>query len=156
MSIPFKREDGFEGEKLISIPPKIWKVYLKKHPAIFNIYITHIGYFPKAAFHFKVRRKGCEDNILIYCIKGKGSYIINDKRFEVKPNEYFLLPATDKYIRYWADSVDPWTIYWVHFKGSIIEMFNNSLNLNIYKGPVQIPFNEKALEIWNNISMSFS
>lgn len=151
MSNPVKRKDGFEGEKLISIPPKVLKDHLKKYPALFNIYITHIGYFPKASFHFKERRKGCDDNILIYCLQGKGNYVINDKKFEVGPNQFFLLPATDEYIRYWADAQDPWTIYWVHFTGSVIGLFNTSLNINIYKGPTPIHFNKKGLDIWNNI-----
>lgn len=154
MSNSFKRRDGFEGEKLISVPPKVWKDYLQKFPELFRIYITHIGYFPKASFHYRERRTGCDDNILIYCLQGKGYYVIDNKRFEVKPNQFFLLPATDEYIRYWADSEDPWTIYWVHFTGSIIENFNTSLDINILKGPVQIPFNAKALEIWENIYQS--
>jgi AraC-like DNA-binding protein len=151
MNSSFKKKDGFEGEKLISIPQNVLKDYLKKFPSLFNIYITHIGYFPRATCHYKERRKGCEDNILIYCLKGKGHYIIDDKRFEVHPNEFFLLPATGAYIRYWADAEDPWTIYWVHFTGDIIQNFNSSLNINILKGPVSIPFNSKSIEIWNNM-----
>jgi AraC-like DNA-binding protein len=154
MGSAIKRKDGFEGEKLISVPPKVWKDHLKKFPELFRIYITHIGYFPKASFHYRERKTGCDDNILIYCLQGKGFYVIDNKRFEVKPNQFFLLPATNEYIRYWADNEDPWTIYWVHFTGSIIENFNTSLDINIFKGPVQIPFNAKALEIWNNIYQS--
>lgn len=151
MNSSTKRKDGFEGQKLISIPQNVLKDYLKKYPSLFNIYITHIGYFPRATCHYKERRKGCEDNILIYCLKGIGYYIVGDKHFEVHPNQFFLLPATEDYLRYWADSEDPWTIYWVHFTGNIIQDFNNSLNINILKGPVSIPFNDKALEIWDNM-----
>src|SRR5438128_365 len=117
MSSSFKRRDGFEGEKLISIPQKVWKEATAKAPALFPLYITHIGYFPKASFHYRERRKGCEDNILIWCLQGKGHYILDNKPFEVHANQFILLPATDRYIRYWADEQDPWTIYWVHFTG---------------------------------------
>jgi len=151
MSNSFKRRDGFEGERLISIPPKVWKDATDKAPTLFPFYITHIGYFPKASFHYRERRKGCADNILIYCLQGKGHYILDDKRFEVHPNQFILLPATDRYLRYWADETDPWTIYWVHFTGNEIDSFNKSLDLNIAQGPVSIPFNEKAIEIWQNI-----
>ncbi|MDB5121816.1 MAG: transcriptional regulator, AraC family [Sphingobacteriales bacterium] len=151
MSSILKRRDGFQGEKLINIPEKVWKDALKKNPAPFQIYIPQIGYFPKAEFHYRERRKGCEDNILIYCIKGKGHYIIDNTRFEVVANQFILLPATDKYMRYWADHDDPWTIYWVHYTGAIIHELNKSLNINIFKGPVQIPFNVKAIEIWEGI-----
>ncbi|MDB5001068.1 MAG: transcriptional regulator, AraC family [Mucilaginibacter sp.] len=151
MGSSFKRKDGFDGEKLISIPERVLKEYVKRYPALFNIYITHIGYFPEASYHYKERRKGCDDNILIYCLKGKGYYLIDKKKFEVMPNQFFMLPATDAYMRYWADDEDPWTIYWVHFTGDDIKKFNSSLNINILKGPIQIPFNNKALDIWLNI-----
>ncbi|MBB6126780.1 AraC family transcriptional regulator [Mucilaginibacter lappiensis] len=151
MSISFKRRDGFMGEKLLAIPQKILREAKDKNPQLFRIYITYIGYFPKAAAHYRERRKGCEDNILIYCLQGKGHYILDSKRYEVTSNQFIIIPATDQYIRYWADKDDPWTIYWVHYTSDHIQAFNQSLNLNIHKGPIQIPFNEKAIEIWQNI-----
>ncbi|WP_183561003.1 AraC family transcriptional regulator [Mucilaginibacter sp. SP1R1] len=151
MSNGFKRRDGFIGEKLISIPQKVWRDALERDPELFQIYITNVGYFPKASFHYRERRKGCEDNILIYCLQGKGHYIIDNKRYEVHTNQFIILPATDKYMRYWADKDDPWTIYWVHYTGDNINALNKSLNLSINRGPIQIPFNEKAIEIWQTI-----
>lgn len=151
MNSAFKRRDGFDGEKLISVPPKIWKDYLKKHPALFNIFIAHMGYFPKASAHFREWKKGCEDNIFIYCITGKGYCVVNGKKYEVRPNQYILLPANNECIKYWADEENPWTIYWIHFTGGIIDSFNTSLNINVFKGPVQVPFNSKTLELWNSI-----
>lgn len=149
-----KRRDGFEGEKMINVPQKLLKQAIAKHPMLFPLYITHIGYFPKALSHFRERKKGCEDNIFIYCTQGKGHFIIDDKKFEITVNQYLLVPATDKYLRYWADSDDPWTIYWIHFKGKDLNEFNNSLKINLHKGPVQIPFNQKALDTWNTIYQS--
>ncbi|MGF7038949.1 AraC family transcriptional regulator [Mucilaginibacter lappiensis] len=151
MSSSLKRRDGFIGEKLFAIPQKILKEAKERDPELFPIYITNIGYFPKASFHYRERRKGCEDNILIYCLQGKGHYILDNKRYEVSSNQFVIIPATDKYMRYWADKDDPWTIYWVHFTGDNMEAFNRSLNLSITRGPVQIPFSEKAIEIWQNI-----
>jgi AraC-like DNA-binding protein len=151
MSKGFKRRDGFEGERLINIPQKVWKEAIEKDPILFPIYVTQIGYFPKASGHYRERRKGCEDNILIYCLQGIGYYILDNKRYVVNPNQFILIPATDRYIRYWSDEQDPWTIYWVHFTGNVIDIFNKSLNLSITKGPVHMPFNEKAIEIWQNI-----
>lgn len=151
MSSSFKRRQGFDGEKFISIPQKVLRDAKQRDPELFHIYITHIGYFPKAAFHYRERRKGCEDNILIYCLQGKGHFLVDNKRFEVHSNQFILVPATDKYMRYWADNDDPWTIYWVHFTGDKINEFNRSLNLTISRGPVNIPFNENAIAIWHNI-----
>ncbi|MCD8739993.1 AraC family transcriptional regulator [Mucilaginibacter roseus] len=150
-STAFKRRDGFEGEKIISIPPKVWKDVFRKDPSFFRIYVAQIGYFPRASYHYRERRKGCEDNILIYCLQGKGYFIIGDKKFEVNANQYIMVAATDKYMRYWADAETPWTIYWVHFNGTDMHGFNNFLNINNNKGAVTIPFNAKAIELWKNM-----
>ncbi|SDE68172.1 transcriptional regulator, AraC family [Mucilaginibacter pineti] len=150
-----KRRDGFVGEKLISIPQKVIKTAKTTYPALLQNYVTHIGYFPKASFHYRERRKGCEDNILIYCLQGKGNFIVDQTHFEIKSNQFIMVPATDKYMRYWADRTDPWTIYWIHFTGENIAEFNKSLKLSISKGPVQVPFNEKAIAVWQNIYETF-
>jgi AraC-like DNA-binding protein len=154
MSSLSKRRDGFQGEKLISLPQRVLKDVLRTTPALFQLFITHIGYFPKASAHYRERRKGCEDNILIYCLHGKGHFIIDNKRFEVTANQFIHVPATDKYMRYWADEEDPWTIYWIHFSGQDLHSFNNSLGITLLKGPQQIPFNQKALDIWETIYQS--
>lgn len=149
-----KRRDGFQGEKLISVPQKVLKDALKRTPSLFQLFITHIGYFPKATAHYRERRKGCEDNILIYCLYGKGHFIIGSKKFEVTANQFIHIPATEKYMRYWADDQDPWTIYWIHFNGQDLSGFNVSLSINLLTGPQQIPFNQKALDIWETIYQS--
>ena len=151
MGINKKRRNGFEGEKMISVPDRVWKNAKNRFPILFPLYISFIGYFPHASFHYRERRKGCTDNILIYCIKGKGHCILDGERFEVHANQYILIPASDRYIRYWSDIEDPWTIYWVHFTGANIGTFNSSLAIQLCKGPINTPFNEKGIEIWDNI-----
>ncbi|MES2454245.1 MAG: AraC family transcriptional regulator [Bacteroidota bacterium] len=147
----FKRRDGFQGQKLISLPQQLWKSASRLHPEIFQLYITHIGYFPKAEGHFRERKKGCEDNILIYCLHGKGYFTIGKEKHELLPNQFIHIPATAEYQRYGADPQDPWSIYWVHYRGDKIEGFNNSLNITLSNGVQQIPFNEKGIAIWENI-----
>ncbi len=147
----FKQRDGFQGEKLISLPDTIWQKAIEENPVLSHLYITHIGYFPKATYHYREREKGCSDNILIYCIRGKGWYIINGTRFEVRPNQFFIIPATSEHIIYGADENDPWTIYWVHFSGCNIDVFNKSFDIGLLDGPQQIAFNEKGIEIWDSM-----
>lgn len=147
----FKQRDGFQGEKLISLPDNIWQKAIKENPVLSHLYITHIGYFPKAAYHFRERKNGCNDNILIYCLRGKGWYSINDKRFDVGVNEFFIIPATKEPLYYGADEKDPWTIYWIHFSGHDIDTFNRSFDINLFDGPQQISFNEKGIELWDSM-----
>jgi AraC-like DNA-binding protein len=155
-----RRRDGFEGEKLISLPDSVWKNAIKANPVLSQLYVTHIGYFPRAAFHYRERRNGCADNILIYCLRGKGWYIIKGKRFEVGVNQFLLLPATKESVRYGADQEDPWTIYWVHFSGRDMDTFNRSFGIGIFDGPRPIAFNEKGLQLWDtmyqNLEMGYS
>jgi len=147
----FKQRDGFQGEKLISLPDNIWQKAIKENPILSHLYITHIGYFPKAAYHFRKRKNGCADNIFIYCMRGKGWYTINDKRFEVRPNEFFIIPATKEPLTYGADENDPWTIYWIHFSGNDMDTFNKSFDIGLLDGPQQIAYNEKGLDLWHSM-----
>jgi len=151
MNKKLKIRDGFEGEKVIYIPEKILKEAKQKTRELFHIYITQIGYFPKAANHYRERKKGCQENILIYCIQGKGHCILDNKQHEINSNQFILIPATSKYICYWADKYAPWTIYWLHYSSDQITIINQSLNIGISKSPVQIPLNENAITIWQNI-----
>jgi len=155
-----KKRDGFEGEKLINIPPLILKNTIKENAVMGQLYVAQIGYFPKASYHFRERKNGCPENILIYCVRGKGWYIINKQRYEVGVNEFILLPANKEYMRYGADETDPWTIYWVHFTGKDMPLFNKGFNINLGDGPQQIIFNKKGIDIWEsmyqNLEMGFS
>lgn len=156
----FKRKDGFEGEKMISLPDSVWKAAIKDNQVMAQLYLTHIGYFPRASNHYRERRNGCADNILLYCLRGKGWYIIQDKHFEVNANEYVIIPATRKYLCYGADNNDPWTISWVHFSGKDMDMINRSFQITPFGGPEAILYNDKGLEIWETmyktLEMGFS
>jgi AraC-like DNA-binding protein len=149
-----KVRDGFTGQKLISLPNMIYKNRRSGTAILNQIFITHIGYFPKASFHFRERRKGCSDNIFIYCLHGKGWYIVDKKKYEVVPNQFFQLPATSEYLKYGADEEQPWTIFWVHFSGADMDSFNRLLNISVNDGPQNIPYNEKGLLIWEEMYAS--
>ena len=149
-----KRRDGFVGEQLISLPDAVWKHAIKVNPVLSHLYITHIGYFPKAAFHYRNRKNGCADNILIYCTGGKGWYDIGNRRFEVSVNEFVIIPATSLPLRYGSDDSYPWTIYWVHFSGKDMDTFNRNFNIGPFDGPRHIHANEKGIELWNAMFQS--
>lgn len=155
-----KRESGFDGEKFISVPKKIVKKVLLDYPDLFKIYITHIGYFPRAEAHFRERKKGCEDNILIYCTEGRGFFTLGNKKIEVTANSFIIVPANTLYMNYWADEKNPWTIYWVHFTGTNIYDFNKNLNLTTEREAREIPFNENIINTWhimyNSLAMGYS
>jgi AraC-like DNA-binding protein len=155
-----KRRDGFDGEKMINLPESVWKKVISDNAVLGQLYVTHIGYFPKAAYHYREWKKGCPDNILIYCLRGKGWYELGKKRFEVGVNEFIIIPATTDYLRYGADEKDPWTIHWIHFSGKDMATFNRCFKIGPHDGPQSIIFNEKGLQLWqtmyDNLEMGYS
>lgn len=144
-----KRKDGFEGQRMISLPEAVWKNAIKANPVIGQLYITHIGYFPRAAFHYRERKNGCPDNILLYCVKGKGWYTVNDRRFEMGANQFVIIPATKAHLRYGSDDKNPWTIYWVHFSGRDMDSFNRGFNIGLLDGPRHMHSNEAGIQLWD-------
>lgn len=144
----YKRiKDGFLGEKQINVPEKILTKHIRNKGFFSSLFITHIGYFPKAEFHFRERKHGCADNILIYCQEGKGIYHTAERRHELTANQFMILPP-GKYHMYQADINAPWTIYWVHFSGSMINEFNNRLNTNKFILPTEITYDKQIIEVW--------
>lgn len=145
-----KIRDGFQGEKLISIPES---VLAKAIPGLipYQPYVTHIGYFPNALYHYRLRKYGCKDDILFYCLKGKGYYKLDHRKYELNANQFVIIPATTRLVSYWADPDDPWTIYWVHFTGTGIDSYNQALGIGKELSPVNIPYNKDGLEIWNKM-----
>lgn len=152
--------DGFEGEKYINIPETAWKAAIKNNPVMQQLYITQIGYFPKATYHYRERPNGCKDNILIYSVRGRGWLVLNGKHFTVEPNEFIIVPSTKEPMSYGADENDPWTIYWVHFTGKNIDDFNRGFNIGLHDGARQILVSNKGIPLWEamykNLEMGYS
>ena len=155
-----KKRDMLSGQKLISLPYSVRNNVIKPDPVLSRLYVSEIGYFPKAFSHFRERREGCPDNILIYCVRGRGWYKIKDKRYDLSPNEFVILPATKDSISYGSDKADPWTIYWVHFSGHDVDIFNRRFEIGVSHEPRRILFNEKGLQIWEtmyqNLEMGYN
>lgn len=144
-----KKKHGFNGEKLISLPKSINKRKSENSIFLNLLYITHIGYFPKAVGHHRSRPKGCTDNILIYCTAGKGWFSIGKEQHEVMANQFFIIPATDQHTQYSSDPNDPWTIYWVHFTGNRLSYLNDSLSFGRLMIPITTPFDDHKIKLWN-------
>ena len=145
-----KIQKGFQGEKMISIPPFAIARNLRNMPPGLP-HITHIGYFPKARYHYRERKNGCEDDILFYCVNGKGYYMVDGVRYELPANHFVVIPATTKSISYWADRDEPWSIFWVHFRGSRLEEFNRVLEIGKELDATYIPFNREGIGVWEKM-----
>ena len=65
------REEGFQGEKKISIPTELFQEY-RRNDLVKRLYLTDVGYYPHALGHYMSRPMGCGEYIFFYCIEGKG------------------------------------------------------------------------------------
>jgi AraC family transcriptional regulator of arabinose operon len=113
------------GRQRIKIPKTILKARVYGNSLLKHLHICSIGYYPKAKDHYTYRKKGLPENFLFYCVDGHGWYQINDQRYEVGPNEFFILPQNVEHA-YGSNTDHPWSIYWIHFGGDSLPQFNNT------------------------------
>src|SRR5690554_5868738 len=116
-----KIAEGFRNEKAVILPYNV-RDYLKTNAVTKRLHVTHIGYYPEAKHHFRERKNGANQHILIYCESGKGWIIYNGEKNHLDRNQVFILPANEAHA-YGADNHDPWSIYWIHFNGEDAELF---------------------------------
>jgi hypothetical protein len=111
-----RKKEGFKGQKAIIIPRKILKGLCLPDPVITGMYITDVGYYPNAEFHYREIPHGADQYILIYCHEGRGMATIDNTEYVIAPGEFFIVPIKTAHT-YAANQINPWSIYWVHFKG---------------------------------------
>lgn len=150
--------DGFKGEKAIITPYNI-RAYQSENEITKQMYITHIGYYPDAKYHYRVREEGTNEYIFIYCEKGKGWVEYNEEHFKLKENCFFIIPAGEKHA-YGADSKDPWSIYWLHFKGDKVGLFQSIFGRMIYLEQSERSRQQDRIQLFNemyqNLNMGYN
>ncbi|MDB5246078.1 MAG: transcriptional regulator, AraC family [Segetibacter sp.] len=137
------------GRQRIEIPKPVLKSRVIDNPLLKSLYIAGLGYYPKAEGHFTARKKGLHENFLFYCVDGAGWYKLGDKQYEVKTNEFFILPQNVAHA-YGSSKDNPWTIYWVHFGGDVLPSFNALETVSHFK-PVLIKSSNDILSLFSKI-----
>lgn len=113
--------DGFQGQRQVVLPPMVVR-QMEEDKLLSALHITDIGYYPSASYHEIHRQHGVGQYVFIYCVKGCGWYELEGQHFDIQPNRYFIIPAGKPH-DYGAAKDDPWTIYWIHFKGSLASCY---------------------------------
>src|SRR5690349_10067415 len=72
MSLSIRKKEGFRGQRAIVLPKQVIAIQCTPNSVIDQAYITDIGYYPKAVNHYRRRAQGIDQNILIYCVEGRG------------------------------------------------------------------------------------
>ncbi|GJM64438.1 AraC family transcriptional regulator [Persicobacter diffluens] len=153
-----KKSDGFKDQRTIIIPDYILSK-LENDTFHGNLYLTDIGYYPAARNHYRSRKEGCPQYILLYCIKGKGWIEIYNKRMIINENQYFIIPPNTPH-QYGADEKQPWSLYWAHFAGKNAPFYTRELDKADSISTSEVDRIKYRLEIFNeiiaNLEMGFS
>lgn len=145
-----RKREGFEGQRLIVLPKKISTDFLTKDPITRQVYITDIGYYPKARGHYIKRSSGVGQHIIIYCVEGSGWLEIDRKRVEIEPSQFITIPINTPHT-YSANEDDPWTIYWIHFKGELAAYIVDLILQHAKNYKPYLPYNENRIKLFEDI-----
>lgn len=80
-----RKKEGFAGQRSVVLPRKILTELCANTPSVDRLYITDIGYYPKAQYHYRQRVHGSDQHILIYCVEGNGSAQVMKKKYQLQP-----------------------------------------------------------------------
>lgn len=154
-----KLKNGFLGERALVLPPAVIED-MERSPLLTALHITDIGYYPRAEHHYRQRTTPINQFVFIYCVEGKGWFRLSDQKPQpIGSNQCFVLPANTPHA-YGANEDDPWSIYWIHFKGCLAEAYAASLRSpmnvkpNIYSrinGRIQL-----FEEIYHTLELGYS
>lgn len=108
-----------EGVRFLT--PEFMIQKLAEHPLTEGCYPTAMGYYPNAQAH-RMERQRPDDNLILYCTEGCGQLRVGDWQGKIVPGQVMLLPQGLRHL-YEADSHTPWTLFWVHFRGTAADHF---------------------------------
>lgn len=108
-------KDGFRGERVVVIPRMIVE-QMENDSLCASLHVTDMGFYPHASHHYRKRVIGINQYILIYCMDGEGWCVVDGMRYTIAANQFIILPAGIPH-EYGTGKDNPWSIYWVHFKG---------------------------------------
>lgn len=89
--LQYLKRDGFRGETMIVLPTESFLDYVE-HPLVKRLYLTDVGFFPRAEHHFRERKDGIEEYIYMYCMEGSGTIEVDGEKYMLHANR--LLHST--------------------------------------------------------------
>ncbi len=151
--------EGFSHSKHINLPVDDIKLY-KNIKLISDIFLTAIGHFPNAKYHYVSRKKGIPDEtILIYCADGTGWCKMRNKKWIINTHDLIIIPYGEPHI-YSSSSNKPWSIFWMHVSGKRINEYLKLLNVNAGKPLLSIHKTSEILyyfeKIFTNLQNTYS
>lgn len=144
-----KVELGFSGERFIYLPIPMIDL-MEDSPLTGDLYLYSMGYFSRASHHYINRPTGCDEFLFIYCKEGCGWIELYGKRQNLEANQFIILPRNIPHA-YGADETSPWTIYWIHFRGSKAPLFSSRFDKPTTVSPSAQSRIEERLDLFEEI-----
>ncbi|WP_223622492.1 AraC family transcriptional regulator [Microbacterium sp. EST19A] len=113
---PHYRMEGFEHQRLCVLPRPQVETALGA-AGTRRLLVTDAGYFPKARGHLRVRPRGCPETVVLLCVAGRGTVTIAGEVHPLTASTSIAIAAGAPHV-YEASEEDPWTIWWVHVRGT--------------------------------------
>ena len=98
-------------------------------PLINTLFVTKMGVYPKARYHYFNRPNGISEAILIYCTDGNGWIKLPDNKIQLRAGEVFVIAPGIPHSYGSADDT-PWTICWFHLSGTKCDETAKALMIN--------------------------
>jgi AraC family transcriptional regulator, arabinose operon regulatory protein len=114
-----------------------------KSEILANLLVTWAGCYTKAYGHL-VDQRLIQDYVLIYCVDGYGWLKLAGGQWTIRPGDLFVCPPGIIH-SYGAANQDPWTKYWIHFKGKSAEAYMDLLNISAESPVLHLGENVKIL-----------
>lgn len=138
------------GRQRIEIPKPVLKSRVQNNKLLQAFYLCSLGYYPQAKGHYTYRKKGLPENFLFFCVDGHGWYQIGNTKYEVSPNEFFILPQNVEHA-YGSGDDHPWSIYWIHFGGEMLPFFNEQKTVQTHFKPCHIKSSDEITQLFSKI-----
>lgn len=145
----FKIEQGFTGQRFVYLPQPMMEL-MADSPLSSDLYICSMGHYPRALYHYVSRENGCDEYLFLYCKSGSGWVEYCGTRYRLLANYFMILPPNVQYA-YGADSDNPWTIYWFHFRGQKAPLYADNLAHPTLVDPSDDSRIEDRLDIFEEI-----
>lgn len=155
MSTITRKSRGFAGERIMEVPKEMVDK-CRQMPLINTLFITRMGFYPKARHHYFQRPVGISQVILLYCTDGLGWIQLPKGRVALHAGEVFAITPGIPH-SYGADSENPWSIYWFHFSGdhcneTIHAIMSEKGNLH---QSVRVGFSDERIVLFDHIFDTF-
>lgn len=152
---PNRKGRGFTGERMIEIPKEIVDK-CRTMPLISHLFITQMGFFPRARHHYYQRPTGMSQVILLYCTDGLGWIQVPGGRVIIQAGSVFAIAPNVPH-SYGADATNPWTIYWFHLNGSQCAGVTMTTKNDGDTAPqaMRVGFSEERIRLFDQIVATF-